>query len=243
MTQFCAYVHARPTTKDASGIFYVGKGNVRRAQNLHQRNPHHANVVEKYGAKNILVGTMACSSEDIAFDLEKGLIKCLRRMGVTLTNRTDGGEGISGLVHSASTKRKIAAAGMGRKFSDEHKRKIGDVWRGRKHSIEAVEKIRLSKLGNSIRKGKTQSVEARDKLRAANLGKKASTETVEKLKKFWTGRIHVNNGITALRVLPNEIPEGFVRGRLPSFGRGNLTRSSEFTDPVNIDTVEQTSTI
>ena len=81
MTSF-AYVHARPETTDATGIFYVGKGTRARALSVTRgrRNPHYKNVVRKYGEVNILVGMVECSSEAIAFDLERGLLKCLRRM-------------------------------------------------------------------------------------------------------------------------------------------------------------------
>lgn len=107
---YLAYVHARPNTEDASGIFYVGKGRLARAKSLEGRNRHHANVVAKYGSENILVGTFECSSEQTAFDLEVGLIKCLRRMGVSLTNQTDGGEGTSGYHHDDTTKSRMSTA-------------------------------------------------------------------------------------------------------------------------------------
>jgi hypothetical protein len=99
MTYF-AYIHAKPDTVDASGIFYVGKGKGGRSHDLSPRNRHHGFVGNKYGKSNILVGKFEVSSEQIAFDLEIGIIKCLRRMGVELTNQTDGGDGISGFKAS-----------------------------------------------------------------------------------------------------------------------------------------------
>lgn len=93
---YYAYVHARPETVNVTGIFYVGKGKGKRCYDLSPRNTYHGNVVNKYGAENILIGKMECSSEAIAFDLERGLIKCLRRLGVRTTNLTDGGEGAGG---------------------------------------------------------------------------------------------------------------------------------------------------
>src|SRR5690349_5741469 len=93
---FYSYVHARPNTTNVSGIFYVGKGNYNRSSSVTRRNPYHRNIVNKYGKENILVGRIECSTEDIAFELEKGLIKCLKRMNVKLTNMTDGGDGVTG---------------------------------------------------------------------------------------------------------------------------------------------------
>ena len=88
MTSF-AYIHCKP-----DGVpFYVGKGTLRRAKYLGERNPHHKSIVAKYGTDNILKGWIECSSDKIALALEVGLIKCLRRMGVKLSNYTDGGEG------------------------------------------------------------------------------------------------------------------------------------------------------
>lgn len=107
---YYAYVHARPDTEDSSGVFYVGKGVRSRYRPLPIRNKFHGHVVKKYGADNILVGRLDCSDEATAFSLEQGLIKCLRRAGVKLTNMTDGGEGSSGAVVTAETRAKISAA-------------------------------------------------------------------------------------------------------------------------------------
>jgi hypothetical protein len=84
-----AYIHCKP-----DGVpFYVGKGAFRRAKHLGNRNGYHQATVKKYGKENILIGMLECSSSKIALSLEIGLIKCLKRMGIKLTNFTDGGEG------------------------------------------------------------------------------------------------------------------------------------------------------
>lgn len=109
-----AYLHARPDTSSASGIFYVGKGNrTRRARDFGGRNKYHASVVAKYGSGNILIGTIECSTEPIAFDLETGLIKCLTRMGVKLCNMSTGGEGSSGVPASAAQRLKMKEVNAG----------------------------------------------------------------------------------------------------------------------------------
>ena len=92
---YYAYVHCRPD----NSVFYVGKGSARRAKTLKsngKRNKYHQRVVSKYGVNDIAIGMIECSSEAAAFELEIGLIKCLKRMGVKLTNMTEGGEGQSG---------------------------------------------------------------------------------------------------------------------------------------------------
>lgn len=126
-----AYIFCRPD----SSPFYVGKGTLARSKWLKGRNPYCQRVIDKYGPENILIGLLECSSEEIAFELEKGLIKCFKRMGVELTNMTDGGEGPSGNVLSEETRRKIGIASFGRNF-------------GRKHTEKAKEKIRQAELGS-----------------------------------------------------------------------------------------------
>lgn len=100
MIQFCAYTHSRP---DGS-VFYVGKGDERRARNLSRRNAHHKNIVKKHGEDNIKVTILPCSSEKAALSLERVMIKQYKSCGVNLCNRTDGGEGVSGMKHSAETR-------------------------------------------------------------------------------------------------------------------------------------------
>lgn len=103
-----AYIHARPGTVEQHGIFYVGKGRKDRYKALPARNRFHGFVLDKHGAENILIGKIECSDPDTAFELEKGLIKCLKRSGVVLTNMTDGGDGPNGFVMPLEAREKIA---------------------------------------------------------------------------------------------------------------------------------------
>jgi hypothetical protein len=100
--------------------FYVGKGTVARIKSINRKgNKHHTNIVNKYGKENIIVRSMLCRSEQYALDLEIRMIAALRNAGVKLVNRTDGGEGASGLKHSDETRAKMSAAKTGRIVSDE----------------------------------------------------------------------------------------------------------------------------
>ena len=159
--EFYAYVHARP---DGS-IFYVGKGSGKRAKKLTRRtNTHHENILAKHGRKNILVGTMECSDEATAFELERGLIACLKRMDVPLVNRTEGGEGCVGLVVTEEQKQKLSAALKGRPrgpVSKETGARISAAKTGFKHSAKSREKMRQSALG------RVASEETRKKLSEA----------------------------------------------------------------------------
>jgi hypothetical protein len=166
--QFYAYIHAKPDGTP----FYAGKGNGRRLNMFHRRNQHHKNIVAKYGRRNILIGRLDCSDESTAFDLEMGLIKCLRRSGVDLANLTDGGHGPSGLVVTPEQRAKISATLMGRS---------GTPW-----SPEQYAKFRATTLGRK------RTAEARARMSAAAKGRVFSEEHLAKLregaKRFWERR-------------------------------------------------------
>lgn len=160
---YYAYVHCRPD----NSVFYVGKGSARRAKTLKsngKRNKYHQRVVSKYGVNNIAVGMIECSSEAVAFELEIGLIKCLKRMGVKLTNMTEGGEGQSGVVQtkewvkkrsekhigttrSEETKNKMRIKALGKKVSDETKKKLSEIFKSRplSNAFLAAQKGRVGK--------------------------------------------------------------------------------------------------
>lgn len=127
MTYF-AYVHCKP-----DGVpFYVGKGVRKRDKNFRDRNPYHKRIVAKYGAENILVGRLECSTNEIALELEIGLIKCLKRMGIPLSNLTDGGEGTLGRPCSEMTKQRVAEANKKRIWDDEARLKTSIAMKGLK---------------------------------------------------------------------------------------------------------------
>ena len=159
--QFYAYIHAKPDGTP----FYIGKGNGRRLNMFHKRNQHHKNVVAKYDKRNILIGKLDCSDESTAFDLEMGLIKCLRRSGVALVNLTDGGHGPSGLIVTPEQRAKISATLTGRKGSphtDASKAKISVANKGRKRTPEEIQKMSIA-----AKNKKPLSDETRAKLSAA----------------------------------------------------------------------------
>ena len=166
--QFYTYIHAKP-----DGIpFYVGKGQGKRMFNLTKRNPHHKNVIAKYGKSNIGIGKIDCSSEDIAFNLEIGMIKCFKRTGYELVNKSNGGEGSAGHIVPLESRQKISAtlkAMPGRPHTLESRIKISVANKGKKRTEESKMKMRLAALGKVV------SAETRAKLSLA--GKNISDET------------------------------------------------------------------
>lgn len=180
-----AYVHCKP---DGS-VFYVGKGALRRAKNLRERNEYHRRVVAKYGRENILIGMLECSSNAISLELERGIIKCLKRSGVKLTNCTDGGE--KGTVLTDETKAKLSvaakkrgvseachkakvAAKKGKPLSEEQKRKQSESMKGivfteehRKNISESAKKRGMSQAilaaAHKANRGRVKSEDERKK--------------------------------------------------------------------------------
>lgn len=137
---YVSYLHCKPDGTP----FYVGKGTLQRAKKLSGRNTHHTNTVNKYGKDTILVGYLECSTEDIAFELERGIIKCLKRMGIELTNQTEGGKG--GLQDQESWNKGKPGCYSGetiQKMSDAKKGK--PTWnKGKKWSDETRAKMSLA---------------------------------------------------------------------------------------------------
>ena len=184
MTSY-AYIHCKPDGTP----FYVGKGAMRRAKYLGERNPHHKAVVSKYGKQSILKGWLECSDDSIALELEVGLIKCLRRMGVHLTNFTDGGEGtknpapetrqklseaakLRGVSEACHTARNKARKGVS--LSADHKAKVSAGMKGKEFTEEHRKNISIS----ATKRGMSAQVITAAK--KANLGRVMPADIREK---------------------------------------------------------------
>lgn len=197
---FYAYIHVRPGA-DANGAFYVGKGHGLRSHDFTRRNPYHQHVIDKHGPKNIEVARLDCSDEATAFELERGLIKCLRHMGVSLTNVTEGGEGVSGLRHSPEAKAKMSKARKGRTHTQATKTKMAagrskanNAFFGKVHSEETKRRISNAKKDNPTRfwLGKTRDPEVGKKISEAlkgQVGRKHTEATKAKISSARKGRI------------------------------------------------------
>ena len=148
-------------------------------------------------------------------DLETGILR----------NRTDGGEGASGLVMSEETrktlselkvgeknpnygkemseeqKQKISEKRKGTKLSEEHKDKIrqkmmGNTWNvGKKLSDETKRKVGEAQKGNQYMIGRKYSEETRKKMSEAHKGKQPTEETRKKLSEAKKGKKWWNDGL------------------------------------------------
>ena len=235
METYYAYVHAKPTNEGANSIFYAGKGTLRRAHLLKRctRNNHYTNTVNKCGIENVLIGKIECSSEDIAFELERGIIKRLRGMGVKLANLTDGGEGSSGYRLTDSAKSKISKSASSRWNDEDYRKRTIASQTVAQRTAKITEKKLAAALSNaekaravlsdpevkksSARKNSVKSLEmwADPEFKAA---------TIEAMKAHWTddvraakgaevlGRKRVTNGVDERNVKPEEVAGYIAQG-------------------------------
>ena len=203
MKQFYTYLHCKPDGTP----FYVGKGCGKRFRVFTQRGEFHANVVAKYGAKNILLFVFPCDSEQQAFDDEIQQIAQLRRDGFRLANSTDGGEGASGRVLSEESLRKLSeshtgqpAWNKGMRMSEEFCARMSQALTGKKQSEATIKKRFASRAGYKHSEG------TKARISASHTGKKMSTEAVEKSRLYRLGRkqsaAHRENRSLALKGKP-----------------------------------------
>jgi len=154
---FYVYEHWRP---DKGECFYVGKGKKNRALYLKQRNKHHAAIQAKLARQGLCVEIKIIShglTEEEAFNLETKQILFWRADGADLANRTLGGGGISGLVHTKETRKKMSVSQKKRSPRPPH-------------SMEVRAKISRAQMGQKRRLGIPQSDKTKKIL--ADLGRK-----------------------------------------------------------------------
>ena len=124
MSSFYVYAHLRCDGR----IFYIGKGQKRRAWSAACRNDHWRKVANKYAPHKVVILRDGLS-EEAAFDLERRVIRIVGK--VNLTNKTDGGDGVSGLRHSAEERERIKARRTGALHSAETRLKMSLAQKGR----------------------------------------------------------------------------------------------------------------
>ena len=192
-TIFYVYEHWRP---DLDMPFYVGKGKGKRAYNMRDRSEHHQNIIKKLVSLGMCVEIRLVKhsmTEADALQLEINKIAEWRSLGVELCNKTDGGEGVSGLVMNSEARRKISLAKvgkpgkvtmLGKKHTPETRAKMSLVHKGKPKSLEHSAKV------GAAHRGKIVSEETKKKLSNARKGKKSSPKTIAAaaIRAWWAAR-------------------------------------------------------
>jgi len=172
--RFYVYEHIRPDTGE---VFYVGKGNGRRAFCIDQRleNRHYCAVIRKLAGIGLCVKVEVVRkglSEHDAFKLERRLIERIGRSDLgagPLVNQSDGGEGSFGTLVSAKTRALLSKQRRGVPKSPEHRAKLAVHLRANGRS--AANRARLAERNKIITiKGIPKSAEHRAKIGAAHKG-------------------------------------------------------------------------
>jgi hypothetical protein len=184
---FYVYQHVDPRT---NLIRYIGKGRGKRAWDFSARYGHHKNWLKQLkdaGLEPRVELIETDKTEEQAFELERLWVAACRSSFQPLTNLTDGGEGLSGLVHSEETRKKISEnhvlrgpgretalqkmseAGKGKTHSDETRKKMSEAGKGKTLSDETRKKMSE----NSVFRGPGREA-ARQKLSQAKIGKASS---------------------------------------------------------------------
>jgi len=176
---YCIYRHIR---LDKNTPFYVGKGHTKRANEKSNRTKYWTNISSKGYEVEIIVEGL---TEEEAFKKEIEFIKLYKDLGYCEANFSTGGEGASGVIHTAETRKKMSEDKIRRgvippnrkgiKLSKEHCEKIGNIHRGMKHSEEVKKKI------SDALKGRKQSKEWIENAAATRRGKPRSEETKRKI--------------------------------------------------------------
>ena len=153
--------------------YYVGKGRMLRA--YRKGSPS--------GVGRILI--QEWPDEQLAFENEVRLIALYGRKDLgtgTLNNRTNGGEGLTGLIRTKEHAEKIAVQLRGRPLSKKHRQRIGDAMKGEKNPAFGRPRPDTSSFNTKTKKGKSLSDETRAKMSAAKLGTKLPEETKAKMR-------------------------------------------------------------
>jgi len=189
--------------------YYIGKGNGRRAyqkQKWHNPPKNKSRII--FLKQNL--------TEEEAFKHEIYMIAVFGRKNLgtgILRNRTNGGEGVSGLVHTDESKKKMSKASKGnshfkgKKHTEESKRKNSEAHKGKILSEEHRRKV-----GESF-KGKILSEEHKRRISEGKKGKKHTEESKKRNSEAHKGRKWWNDGCGNCKMMIECPGDGWMSGR------------------------------
>lgn len=166
------YTYAHYTSEGR--LFYIGKGQGRRAYFFHKRNNYWNNVVAKYGKPEVKI-IAEWSTEAEAHKHEIELIKQYRDAGEQLCNLSNGGDGCSGLQHSEEFKAKISALHKGNKWrqglptSDKQKAAAREIFKGNKFAAGNTTNRTWIWIGTNIKTGEVVKFIGEKEMKKAGL--------------------------------------------------------------------------
>ena len=209
--------------------YYIGKGKSDRAYTRDRRQ------FKPPKDKSRIIYLKQNLTEEEAFKHEIYMITILGRKDLgtgILRNKTNGGEGASGLIHSDETKRKMSKSKKGKTFSKNHRKKISDANKNPSEEIRRKQseankgkifseehKKRLSEAQSKYKGekhqmyGKTHSEESKIKMSEAHKGNTLSEETRKKLSVASKGTKWWNDGCGNCKRMVECPGDGWKPGR------------------------------
>jgi hypothetical protein len=165
--------------------YYIGKGQGKR---IYKKGSGEVNPPKD---KSRIIYLKQNLTEEEAFKHEIYMIDVFGRKDLgtgILRNKTDGGDGVSGNIHSEETKRKIGEAN--KNPSEETRKKMSEVKKGRTHSEESKKRMSEARKGEKNHNyGKSLSEETKRKMSEAGKGHIVSEETRRKMSESGKDRI------------------------------------------------------
>lgn len=179
---------------------YIGKTSEGLTKRItrHSYNAFHGSnyvfhrAIKKYGLESFVFTVLfVCRDEQDLSEKEKNTICELNSKIPFGYNMTDGGDGLSGLIRTATHNKKIGDANRGRKQSIEEIERKRRVLTGRKLTEDHKEKIKkhhsspeFKEKMAKVHTGTKHTQEHIEKIRIAHIGIKHSDETKSKIKEY-----------------------------------------------------------
>lgn len=154
-------------------------------------------AIKKHGFTNFVVEQLFSGTFAECIEIEKSTIILENTKVPFGYNIAAGGEGSPGVVQSAETIAKRAAANTGKKRSAAFCVRLGNIKRGRKVSEETRQRQHIAgvrRAANPIERarllsiGTKPSLETREKMRRSHVGQKASPQTLAKMREVQSSR-------------------------------------------------------
>jgi len=203
-----AYLY-RHIRLDKNMPFYIGIGvdsNYYRANSKKSRNDHWNKIVNKTDYEVEIL----FEHDDYNFikEKEKEFISLYGRKDTNngmLVNKTDGGDGCLGLIHSDEAKLKMSIPNRGKIISEEQKIKVSEFHKGKFVSKETRLKISEANKGEkNSRYGKTISEDTRKKMISSakrgseKFSSKLTEEDVISIRKIYENKEHSHSKLAKI---------------------------------------------
>jgi len=167
--------------------YYIGKGKGNRAYKKYK------GEIKLPKDKSRIILLKQNLTEEEAFKHEIYMISLFGRKDLgtgILRNKTNGGEGCSGMICKEDVKLKLRELNIGKKHTEESKKKMSEFAKLRRHTEETKRKIGEASKNKKSMLGKNHTEETKKKLKEINLGRKHSEKSKKKMSDAHKGRIY-----------------------------------------------------